>query len=166
MQMQKQGKLPLNYSEEAKVCEKCGKSPCECDKVDEREMPTKATLFKNKLRAKGIQVAGLTISPRNMNTYDELGEEVISERRKEEKSLKLGIDYKYDFSSQDVDNRTERIRNRIERVLEEETETTQPDNQPDEVMMEERLEEANYENRENLIEEQPTHSSSSFNFGN
>jgi hypothetical protein len=88
------------------------------------------------------------------------------ERRKEEKSLKLGIDYKYDFSSQDVDNRTERIRNRIERVLEEETETTQPDNQPDEVMMEERLEEANYENRENLIEEQPTHSSSSFNFGN
>lgn len=85
MQMQKQGKLPLNYSEEAKVCEKCGKSPCECDKVDEREMPTKATLFKNKLRAKGIQVAGLTISPRNMNTYDELGEEVISERRKEEK---------------------------------------------------------------------------------
>jgi hypothetical protein len=86
------------------------------------------------------------------------------ERRKEEKSLKLGIDYKYDFSSQDVDNRTERIRNRIERVLEEETETTQPDNRPDEVMMEERLEEANYENRENLIEEQPTHNSSSFNF--
>lgn len=82
------------------------------------------------------------------------------ERRKEEKSLKLGIDYKYDFSSQDVDNRTERIRNRIERVLEEETETTEPDT----VMMEERSEESNYENRENLSEAQ-TPSSSSFNFG-
>ena len=41
---------------------------------DEREMPTKATLFKNKLRARGIQVAGLTLSPRNMKTYDDLGE--------------------------------------------------------------------------------------------
>lgn len=85
MQMQKQGKLPLNYNEEAKVCEKCGKSPCECDKVDEREMPTRATLLKNKLRAKGIQVAGLTPSPRNMKTYDELGEELLDERRKEDK---------------------------------------------------------------------------------
>ena len=74
--MQKQGRLPLNYSEEAKVCEKCGKSPCECDKKDTREEPTKATLFKNKLRARGIQVAGLSLSPRNMKTYDDLGEAV------------------------------------------------------------------------------------------
>ncbi|MEY4572468.1 MAG: hypothetical protein RLZ10_1707 [Bacteroidota bacterium] len=92
------------------------------------------------------------------------------ERRKEEKSLKLGIAYKssplgeYDGHNQEpVDNRTERIRNRIERVLEEENETT---DEPDAVMMEERLEEANYEIRENLTEEQPTHNSSSFNFGN
>ena len=46
---------------------------------DEREMPTKATLFKNKLRARGIQVAGLTLSPRNMKTYDDLGGESVEE---------------------------------------------------------------------------------------
>ena len=51
----------------------CGKTPCECD---EREMPTKLTLFKNKLRAKGIKVAGITPAPRNMKTADELGEAV------------------------------------------------------------------------------------------
>ena len=73
MQMQKQGRLPLNYNEEAEKCT-CNKVPCECGKEDEREMPTKATLFKNKLRARGIQVAGLTLSPRNMKTYDDLGE--------------------------------------------------------------------------------------------
>ena len=78
LQMQKQGRLPLNYSEEAKVCEKCGKSPCECDKGDTREEPTKAMLFKNKLRARGIQVAGLSLSPRNMKTYDDLGEAVAN----------------------------------------------------------------------------------------
>ena len=78
MQMQKQGRLPLNYNEEAKVCEKCGKSPCECDKGDTREEPTKAMLFKNKLRARGIQVAGLSLSPRNMKTYDDLGEAVAN----------------------------------------------------------------------------------------
>ena len=93
MQMQKQGRLPLNYNEEAKVCEKCGKSPCECDKVDEREMPTKATLFKNKLRARGIQVAGLTLAPRNMKTYDDLGEgmtmkDFMTARKKRERSEK------------------------------------------------------------------------------
>jgi hypothetical protein len=65
--------------EEAKMCEKCGKSPCECDNGDEREMPTKATLFKNKLRAKGIKVSGLTIAPRNMKTADELEGESMDE---------------------------------------------------------------------------------------
>ena len=93
MQMQKQGRLPLNYSEEAgavRYCPKCDKDETrdECryggeywdenskpaKAEDEREMPTKATLFKNKLRARGIQVAGLTLSPRNMKTYDDLGE--------------------------------------------------------------------------------------------
>ena len=93
MQMQKQGRLPLNYSEEAgavRYCPKCDKDETrdECryggeywdenskpaKAEDEREMPTKATLFKNKLRARGIQVAGLTLAPRNMKTYDDLGE--------------------------------------------------------------------------------------------
>jgi len=57
---------------EKKGCD-CGKTPCECD---EREMPTKMDLFKNKLRAKGIKVAGITPAPRNMKTADELGEAV------------------------------------------------------------------------------------------
>jgi hypothetical protein len=96
MQMQKQGRLPLNYSEETKVCEKCGKSPCECDKVDEREMPTKATLFKNKLRARGIQVAGLTLAPRNMKTYDELGEEA-SDRARDEHLMRGGMAARKDY---------------------------------------------------------------------
>ena len=61
---------------EQKVCDKCGKSPCECDKEDAREMPTKMDLFKNKLRARGIKVAGITPAPRNMKTADELGEAV------------------------------------------------------------------------------------------
>ena len=93
MQMQRQGRLPLNYSEEAgpvRYCPKCDKDETrdECryggeywdenskpaKAEDEREMPTKATLFKNKLRARGIQVAGLTLAPRNMKTYDDLGE--------------------------------------------------------------------------------------------
>jgi hypothetical protein len=142
MQLQKQGKLPLNYSEENEIEEKmdlakadmgdvvkdfyksdapqfkgrtkeerrkmaiaakltaerggkklgeenegcgCGKTPCECGNVDEREMPTKSSLLMNKLRAKGIKVAGTTPSPRNMKTYDELGEELLDERRKEDK---------------------------------------------------------------------------------
>ena len=79
MQMQKQGRLPLNYSEEAEKegCG-CGKTPCECGKMDEREEPTKASLFKNKLRARGIKVAGLSLAPRNMKTYDDLGEAVAN----------------------------------------------------------------------------------------
>lgn len=98
LQMQKQGRLPLNYSEEAgavRYCPKCDKDETrdECryggeywdenskpaKAEDPREEPTKATLFKNKLRARGIQVAGLSISPRNMKTYDDLGEESVEE---------------------------------------------------------------------------------------
>jgi len=41
-------------------------------------MPTKASLLKNKMRARGIKVAGETPSPRNMKTYDEIGEQVTS----------------------------------------------------------------------------------------
>ena len=81
---------------EGKVCEKCGKSPCECGKEDERELPTKATLFKNKLRARGIQVAGLSLSPRNMKTYDELGEEA-SDRARDEHQMRGGMAARKDY---------------------------------------------------------------------
>ncbi len=84
------------------------------------------------------------------------------ERRKEEKNLKIG--YSYKSSSGTIvelgENRAERIRNRIERVQEEETEMPMTEQQ----MEEERVEESLYENRENL--DVPTQSSSSFNFGN
>jgi hypothetical protein len=98
MNKDKMLKLPLNYSEEAgavRYCPKCDKDETrdECryggeywdenskpaKAEDPREEPTKATLFKNKLRARGIQVAGLSISPRNMKTYDDLGEESVEE---------------------------------------------------------------------------------------
>jgi len=106
MQMQKQGRLPLNYSEETgavRYCPKCDKDETrdECryggeywdenskpaKAEDEREMPTKATLFKNKLRARGIQVAGLTLSPRNMKTYDELEEGSVRMDRMKDRYL-------------------------------------------------------------------------------
>ena len=64
MQMQKQGRLPLNYSESCDTCEKCGKSPCECPKkegevkaMDPREVPTRINLAKNKLRAMGLKMS-------------------------------------------------------------------------------------------------------------
>src|SRR5210317_578182 len=60
MQMQKQGRLPLNYNEECgceDACPKCGKMPCVCEKkegkvkeMDPREIPTRINLTKNKLR--------------------------------------------------------------------------------------------------------------------
>ena len=115
MQMQRQGRLPLNYSEEAgavRYCPKCDKDETrdECryggeywdenskpaKAEDEREMPTKATLFKNKLRARGIQVAGLTLAPRNMKTYDELGESAedrARDRRMERGGVGANVDY-------------------------------------------------------------------------
>ena len=97
MQMQRQGRLPLNYNEEAekKGCE-CGKTPCECGKEDERELPTKATLFKNKLRARGIQVAGLTLAPRNMKTYDDLGE-AAEDRARDEHQMRGGMAARVDY---------------------------------------------------------------------
>jgi hypothetical protein len=78
MQMQKQGRLPLNYSESCDTCEKCGKSPCECPKkegevkaMDPREVPTRINLAKNKLRAMGLKMS-----------YDMEGE--MTEERKPE----------------------------------------------------------------------------------
>src|SRR6056300_51830 len=67
MQMQKQGRLPLNYNEECgceDACPKCGKMPCVCEKkegkvkeMDPREIPTKINLTKNKLRAMGLKMS-------------------------------------------------------------------------------------------------------------
>jgi len=64
MQMQRQGRLPLNYSESCDTCEKCDKSPCECPKkegeakaMDPREVPTRINLAKNKLRAMGLKMS-------------------------------------------------------------------------------------------------------------
>jgi len=64
MQMQKQGRLPLNYSEE---CEKCGgdhdtkdhdkKKKDEVKAMDPREVPTRINLAKNKLRAMGLKMS-------------------------------------------------------------------------------------------------------------
>jgi hypothetical protein len=84
------------------------------------------------------------------------------ERRKEEKNLKIGYSYKSSSGTIEElgENRAERIRNRIERVQEEETEMPMIEQQ----MEEERVEESLYENRENT--DVPTQSSSSFNFGN
>jgi len=115
MQMQRQGRLPLNYSEEAGVvryCPKCDKNETreECKyggeywdenskpakAEDPREEPTKAMLFKNKLRARGIQVAGLSLSPRNMKTYDDLGEEA-SDRARDEHQMRGGMAARKDY---------------------------------------------------------------------
>ena len=64
LQMQKQGRLPLNYSEGVeKTSEDCGcdKTPCECKKkdkeMDPREIPTRINLAKNKLRAMGLKMS-------------------------------------------------------------------------------------------------------------
>jgi len=67
MQMQKQGRLPLNYNEECgceDTCPKCGKMPCVCEKkegkvkeMDPREIPTRINLTKNKLRAMGLKMS-------------------------------------------------------------------------------------------------------------
>ena len=60
MQMQKQGKLALNYNEETgKVCPKCGKSPCECEKkdADPRGNYAMINVTRNKLRAMGLKMS-------------------------------------------------------------------------------------------------------------
>ena len=68
MQMQKQGRLPLNYSEESekgekKEGEKDGTFDAlrtmkpDAEKDDPRSMPTKINLAKNKLRAMGLKMS-------------------------------------------------------------------------------------------------------------
>ena len=50
-------KVMPELGESAKVCDKCGKSPCECDKEDPRGMKTKVNLMRNKLRAMGLKMS-------------------------------------------------------------------------------------------------------------
>ena len=100
MQMQKQGRLPLNYSEE---CEKCGGDhdtkdhdgkkaekdgtfdalrtmKPDVEKDDPRSMPTKINLAKNKLRAMGLKMS-----------YDMEGE--MTEGMSIDKQMKISQDY-------------------------------------------------------------------------
>ena len=100
MQMQKQGRLPLNYSEE---CEKCGGDhdtkdhdgkkaekdgtfdalrtmKPDAEKDDPRSMPTKINLAKNKLRAMGLKMS-----------YDMEGE--MTEGMSIDKQMKISQDY-------------------------------------------------------------------------
>ena len=50
-------KVMPNIGESAKVCEKCGKSPCECKEEDPRGMNTKVNLMRNKLRSMGLKMS-------------------------------------------------------------------------------------------------------------
>ena len=100
MQMQKQGRLPLNYSEE---CEKCGGDhdtkdhdgkkaekdgtfdalrtmKPDAEKDDPRSMPTKINLAKNKLRAMGLKMS-----------YDMEGE--MTEGLSVDQQMKISQDY-------------------------------------------------------------------------
>jgi len=73
LQMQKQGKVPLN-TEEAAVEKK---------EEDERAKPTEMKLLKNKMRARGVKIAGEDPTPRNMKTYDDLDKGDVAEGLKQ-----------------------------------------------------------------------------------
>jgi len=89
MQMQRQGKLPLNYSEECDVCDKCGKSPCECEVEDPRGMKTKINLMRNKMRSMGLK---MSYEPKgdkiNEEDYDRM-----KDRRMERGGVGANVDY-------------------------------------------------------------------------
>tara|TARA_R100001230_G_C5672167_1_gene177210 strand:- start:1 stop:1290 length:1290 start_codon:yes stop_codon:yes gene_type:complete len=91
MQMQKQGRLPLNYSEESekgekKEGEKDGTFDAlrtmkpDAEKDDPRSMPTKINLAKNKLRAMGLKMS-----------YDMKGE--MTEGMSVDRQMKISQDY-------------------------------------------------------------------------
>ena len=89
MQMQKQGRLPLNYSEEMqdekKKDEKDGsfdalRTMKSDEKDDPRSMPTKINLAKNKLRAMGLKMS-----------YDMKGE--MTEGLSVDQQMKISQDY-------------------------------------------------------------------------
>ena len=50
-------KIMPPLGEGTEVCDKCGKSPCECDKEDPRGMKTKINLMRNKLRLMGLKMS-------------------------------------------------------------------------------------------------------------
>ena len=71
--MQKQGKVPLNTEETA----------VEKKEEDERAKPTEMKLLKNKMRARGVKIAGEDPTPRNMKTYDDLDKDDVAEGPKQ-----------------------------------------------------------------------------------
>ena len=73
LQMQKQGKVPLNTEETA----------VEKKEEDERAKPTEMKLLKNKMRARGVKIAGEDPTPRNMKTYDDLDKGDVAEGLKQ-----------------------------------------------------------------------------------
>ena len=92
MQMQKQGRLPLNYSEESekgekKEGEKDGTFDAlrtmkpDAEKDDPRSMPTKINLAKNKLRAMGLKMS-----------YDMEGEMTTEDSLRDRRMERGGVD--------------------------------------------------------------------------
>ena len=84
-------KIMPDLGEECGVCDKCGKSPCECSKKegeeDPRGMKTKANLVRNKLRAMGLKMShvpeGELIEAKNEKDEKD-------EREKEQKTVEKG----------------------------------------------------------------------------
>jgi len=77
-----------NMGEEVEKCSKCGKSPCECEKKDMRELPTKVNLIKNKMRAMGMR------NPIVMVNSEETQNESAAWTRKEGKAKSGGLNEK------------------------------------------------------------------------
>jgi hypothetical protein len=83
--IQASAKMTGNVVEEdCDTCSYCGGKGCskckvEKDEFDEREKGAEMKLLKNKMRLRGIKVAGEDPTPRNMKTSDDLGEDVVNE---------------------------------------------------------------------------------------
>jgi len=84
-------KIMPDLGEECGVCDKCGKSPCECSKKegeeDPRGMKTKANLVRNKLRAMGLKMSHVP-EGELIEAKDEKDEK--DEREKEQKTAEKG----------------------------------------------------------------------------
>ena len=70
-------KVMPSLGESAKVCEKCGKSPCECKEEDPRGIGTKVNLVRNKLRSMGLKMSH--------EPEGEMVEQVKPEKKEDEK---------------------------------------------------------------------------------
>ena len=86
----KKNKIEINpnMGESCEKCSKCGKTPCECEKKDMRELPTKVNLIKNKMRAMGMK------NPIVMVNSEETQNESAAWTRKEGKSKSGGLNEK------------------------------------------------------------------------